>query len=130
MAPANAKRPFFHPEEGALIRNRCALGGATDGLLADAAADLIFLLIERALLLAREVPPVLRRHIPLFLANLPVLAVQAAGLLARQVPFPDLLVDAAVLVAQPAVDFHSPRMRATLGLGGQGQGDGEARRQR
>ena len=86
-------------------------------------------MVERALLLAREVPPVLCTHVPFFLANLPVLAVPAGGLLARQVPFPDLLMEAAVLIAQPAVDFHSPRMRATLGLGGQGQGDGEARRQ-
>jgi hypothetical protein len=80
------------------------------GSMANLPAHGVFRLVERFLLGGRNVAVVELRHRPLFLADRVILAVKLAGLAFRDFAFPQLAIDAPVLVLQAIVDLGAPRM--------------------
>ena len=72
----------------------------------DLPAHLVLLRVEGPLLLLRDVPTILGRHIPLFLPNLVILFVQLGSLSLAQCTALDALVDPAILVQEPFVDLR------------------------
>jgi hypothetical protein len=79
-------------------------------LLADLAADPIFLPVKRSLLPFGDMAAVLRRHAALFVANLPVFFVHRPSLGFGYLACLHLPVDAPVLVSEALIDFGPARM--------------------
>src|SRR5579871_5079345 len=82
----------------------------TSGLFPDLPADGVLLLVERALLLLRDVAAVLRCHCALFLADLAVFLVQLGGLALRHLARLHFVLDALVLVIKTAINLRAARM--------------------
>src|SRR5260221_9640866 len=89
-------------------------------LTADLAAHAVFLVVEHALVVAGDVAAVARGHAALLVADLVILAMKLARLAAADLALAALLVDPAVLVAQPVVHLVPPRMVSIPGRLGQG----------
>ena len=79
-------------------------------LLTDLSADRVFLLIEDSLFGFRDMAAVLARHVALLLPNLTIFPMQPLGLLRRQFPFFDFLIDPAILIREPIIDLVRPGM--------------------
>jgi diguanylate cyclase (GGDEF)-like protein len=145
--PGQGARPRLHlfrsgPALAAGRRQPGAAGGRQLGLeklLAvllgvDLLADLVFLPVQLVLFALGDVAAILGRHVPLLLADVVVLLVQLLGLALGQGAVLDPLVDALVLVVEPAIDLGPPGVvLLPLGLLGQdglgsheGRGDGQA----
>lgn len=73
-----------------------------------------------------DVAAILRSHVPLFLADLAVVTVQARGLCVRHLALPHFAMDAAILVREALVDLFAARMRVLprrVGESGAGRTD-------
>jgi len=73
------------------------------GLLANLPAHLVFLLVERLLLQRSNVPAILARHVPFFLADLTIFSVKLVGLPVRNLAFLELAINPPVLVLQTII---------------------------
>ena len=80
------------------------------GLFANLPAHVVFLLVERLLLQRSNVPPILARHVPFFLADLMIFPVKLVGLPLGNIAFLDLVINPLVLVLQTIVYLLPPRM--------------------
>ena len=80
------------------------------GLIANLPAHVVFLLVERVLLRLGNVPAILARHIPFFLADLMILPVKLVGLPLGNIAFLKLVINPLVLVLQTIVYLLPPRM--------------------
>ena len=81
-------------------------------VLIDLPADNVLLLVQRGLLGTGDVAAILRGHVTFFLGDLVVLVVELICLTPRDITSAILLIDAAVLVIQAAIDLGTPRMCA------------------
>jgi hypothetical protein len=72
-------------------------------LLAYLSAHVVFLLVERALLQLGNVPAILGRHIPFFLADLTIFPVKRGGLPLGNLAFLKLAINPPVLVLQTII---------------------------
>ena len=73
------------------------------GLLANLPAYVIFLLVERLLLQRSNVPAILARHVPFFLADLVIFPVKLVGLPLRNLAFLKFAINPPILVLQTIV---------------------------
>ena len=80
------------------------------GLFANLPAHVVILLVERLLLQRSNVPAILARHVPFFLADLVIFPVKLVGLPLRNIAFPKLVINPLVLVLQTIVYLLPPRM--------------------
>src|SRR5215469_8108290 len=101
-----------HPGASAGLTPGSAAGSVANRvrLLPDLPADLILLLVERALLGLREVAAVGAGHGTLFVADRAILAMQPCGLAPGELAFLALLVDTLVLVGEAVVHLFTARM--------------------
>jgi len=84
-------------------------------LLADATADAILFPVEPGILVPGEMAAVPCCHAPLLRADAMIGGMQAGSLRTADLTIPDLLVNARILIGQPAVDLHAPRVSAKAG---------------
>src|SRR6516225_9671541 len=80
------------------------------GLFANLPAHVVFLLVGRLLLQRSNVPAILARHVPFFLADMVIFPVKLVGLPLRNIAFPKLVINPLVLVLQTIVYLLPPRM--------------------
>lgn len=80
------------------------------GLFANLPAHVVFLLVERLLLQRTNVPAILARHVPFFLADLVIFPVKLVGLPLGNIAFLDLVINPLVLVLQTIVYLLPPWM--------------------
>jgi len=74
------------------------------------AADAILLVVETSLFSLCNMTVVTGSHRPFFVTDGVVLCMETRGFCSTDLTFSTLLVDAAVLVVQPAVDFRTTGM--------------------
>ena len=83
---------------------------SNDALATDLVADVVFLAVQHVLIVAGEVAAVACGHAALLVAEPVILAMKLARLAVADLALAALLVDPAVLMAQPVVHFVAPRM--------------------
>jgi hypothetical protein len=78
-------------------------------LPANLATDGIFLLVQHDDFRTCQMAIVLTRHVSLFLSDLIILTMKLLRLTVCQVAFAILLIDATILIGQPAIKLRAPR---------------------
>ena len=80
--------------------------------MADPTAYMIFLVVERPLLLPGDMPMILRSHIPFFMTDLVIFTMQTVCLVSADLTLSFFAVDSPILVVQAMIDFGATGMRA------------------
>jgi hypothetical protein len=81
-----------------------------DLVVLDLLARMVFLLVQRLLLLFSQVTMVLGSHIPFFMSDLVVFMVQFGGFGLTHLTICHFMVDAFVLVSKAVINFSAPGM--------------------